>query len=75
MYSAVTIWTELHTKSIARVDIGCGFSKARQWMYYIFNVPRLFIDYEMPQTLEQLAWVLSSSIPGHSRLATDDDYR
>lgn len=43
-------------------------------MYSIFNVPRLFIDYETPQTLEQLAWVLSSSTPGHRRLATDNDY-
>lgn len=42
-------------------------------MYYIFNVPRLFIDYETPQTFEQLAWVLSSSTPGHSSLTADND--
>lgn len=43
-------------------------------MYSIFNVPRLFIDYETPQTLEQLAWVLSSSTPGHRRSATDNNH-
>lgn len=43
-------------------------------MYTIFNVPRLFIDYETPQTLEQLAWVLSSSTSGHRRSATDNNH-